>query len=34
MAINFAVTLLVSRLTPAPPSEVQELIEEIRLPGN
>lgn len=32
MLLNFAVTLVVSRFTPAPPREVQELIEEIRLP--
>jgi cation/acetate symporter len=32
MLLNFAVTLVVSRLTPAPPREVQELVEEIRLP--
>ena len=32
MAINFAVTVLVSWLTPEPPAEVQRLVEEIRLP--
>jgi cation/acetate symporter len=32
MLLNFAVTLVVSRLTPPPPREVQALIEEIRLP--
>ena len=32
MVINFAVALLVSALTPPPPTEVQELIEEIRVP--
>jgi cation/acetate symporter len=32
MLLNFVVTLVVSRLTPAPPREVQELVEEIRLP--
>ena len=34
MVLNFAVTLSVSRFTPPPPAEVQELIDEIRLPGN
>jgi cation/acetate symporter len=33
MLLNFAVTLAVSRFTPPPPPEVQELIEEIRAPG-
>jgi cation/acetate symporter len=32
MALNFAVTLVVSRLTARPPREVQDLVEEIRLP--
>ncbi len=32
MLLNFAVTLGVSRLTPEPPAEVRELVEEIRLP--
>jgi cation/acetate symporter len=32
MLLNFAVTLVVSRLTPPPPAEVQQLIEDIRLP--
>ncbi len=32
MLLNFVVTLVVSRVTPAPPKEVQELVEEIRLP--
>ena len=32
MLINFTVTLVVSRLTPEPPAEVQEMVEEIRLP--
>ena len=34
MAINFAVTLTVSRWTPPPPAHVLEMIEEIRLPGD
>jgi cation/acetate symporter len=33
MLINFAVTLVVSRLTPPPPLEVQEMVEELRSPG-
>jgi cation/acetate symporter len=33
MLINFAVTLGVSRFTPAPPERVQQLIEDIRVPG-
>ncbi len=32
MVINFAVAILVSRFTPAPPAHVQELIENIRVP--
>lgn len=34
MLINFAVALIVSRLTPAPPEYVQQMVEEIRLPGS
>lgn len=33
MAINFVVTLVVSRLTPPPPREIQEMVEELRTPG-
>ena len=33
MLLNFAVTLVVSRLTPPPPKEVQELVESIRVAG-
>ena len=33
MVVNFAVTSLVSRITPAPPPEVQELVDRIRQPG-
>ena len=33
MLLNFAVTLVVSRLTPPPPKEVQELVERIRVAG-
>jgi cation/acetate symporter len=32
MLLNFAVTLLVTYLTPAPPKDVQEMIESIRFP--
>jgi cation/acetate symporter len=32
MLINFAVTLAVTRFTPPPPPEVQDMVEEIRLP--
>lgn len=32
MLINFAVTIIVSRLTPAPPKEVVELVEKVREP--
>ena len=32
MLLNFAVTLVVSSLTPPPPAEVVELIENVRLP--
>jgi len=33
MILNFAISLIVSRFTPAPPKEVQEMVERIRLPG-
>ena len=33
MLLNFAVTLGVSRFTPPPPPEVQQLVETIRLPS-
>jgi len=33
MLLNFAVTLVVSRFTPPPPQEVQDLVDEIRLPS-
>ena len=32
MALNFTVATIVSRLTPPPPDDVQQLIEEIRVP--
>ncbi|MCC9606053.1 cation acetate symporter [Blastopirellula sp. JC732] len=31
-ALNFIVTLVVSRLTPAPPEEIQQLVDEVRIP--
>ena len=33
MLINFAVALIVSYLTPPPPAEVQDLVENIRIPS-
>ncbi|MFI4877103.1 MAG: sodium:solute symporter family protein [Blastopirellula sp. JB062] len=30
--LNFVVTLVVSRLTPAPPEEIQELVDNVRIP--
>ena len=33
MIINFTVSWTISRFTPAPPEEVQEMVENIRLPG-
>lgn len=33
MLINFAVAMVVSRMTPPPPQEVQELVENIRIPS-
>ncbi|WP_193199886.1 sodium:solute symporter family protein [Nostoc sp. MG11] len=33
MLINFVVTLVVSRLTPPPPAEIQALVEDLRSPG-
>ena len=32
MVINFGVALLVSRFTPAPPADVQQMVEDIRYP--
>ena len=34
MALNFIVTVAVSRFTPAPPAEIQELVENLRSPYN
>jgi cation/acetate symporter len=33
MLINFAVSIIISRFTPAPPQDVQDLVEDIRLPS-
>ncbi|MGS2739920.1 sodium:solute symporter family protein [Sinomicrobium sp. M5D2P17] len=33
MIVNFIVALLVNRFTPEPPQEVQEIVENIRIPG-
>ena len=33
MLLNFAVAITVSRFTPPPPESVQQLVDEIRLPG-
>ncbi|MEM9693642.1 MAG: VC_2705 family sodium/solute symporter, partial [Myxococcota bacterium] len=32
MLLNFGVSYLVSRFTPAPPQEIQDMVEEIRIP--
>lgn len=34
MILNFVVTLVVSKFTPEPPSEVQNMVENIRYPGD
>jgi cation/acetate symporter len=33
MAVNFIASMVVSRLTPAPPLHVQEIVEHIRIPS-
>jgi cation/acetate symporter len=33
MLVNFTVSIVVSRLTPAPPADVQEIVENIRIPS-
>lgn len=33
MIVNFVVSLTVSRFTPAPPQEVQDIVEDIRIPS-
>jgi cation/acetate symporter len=32
MLLNFGVSILISKFTPAPPTDVQELVEDIRIP--
>lgn len=34
MVLNLVVTLVVSRLTPPPPEEIQQLVENLRAPGD
>lgn len=33
MVFNFVISMVVSRMTPAPPKEVQEIVENIRIPS-
>lgn len=33
MIVNFAVSLVINAVTPAPPEEVQEIVETIRIPS-
>jgi len=33
MVLNMLVTIVVSRLTPPPPAEIQEIVENVRVPG-
>jgi len=33
MMVNFIITIVISKLTPAPPQEVQEIVENIRIPS-
>jgi cation/acetate symporter len=33
MLVNFALSLAISKFTPAPPKEVQEIVENIRIPS-
>ncbi|MDE5105939.1 MAG: cation acetate symporter, partial [Trichodesmium sp. St17_bin3_1_1] len=32
MVLNFVVTFIVSRMTPPPPLEIQEMVEDLRSP--
>ena len=34
MFVNFVISVVVSRMTPAPPENVQDLVENIRIPSN
>ncbi|SDX90900.1 cation/acetate symporter [Lutibacter oricola] len=33
MVVNFVISVIVSRFTPAPPQEVQDIVEDIRIPS-
>ncbi len=33
MIVNFVISILISRITPAPPEEVQDIVENIRIPS-
>jgi cation/acetate symporter len=33
MLVNFIVSITVSRFTPAPPADVQQIVEDIRIPS-
>ncbi|MCD6177094.1 MAG: cation acetate symporter, partial [Candidatus Cloacimonetes bacterium] len=33
MLVNFAVSLVISRMTAAPPEEIQQIVEDIRIPS-
>ena len=33
MIVNFVVALTVSKFTPAPPADVQDIVEHIRIPS-
>jgi cation/acetate symporter len=33
MILNFVVTFTVSRMTDAPPEEIQEMVENVRIPS-
>ena len=33
MLLNFLVAIVVSRITPSPPKEVQDIVEDIRIPS-
>jgi cation/acetate symporter len=32
MVLNFIIAIVVSRLTPAPPAEIRDLVDRVRLP--
>jgi cation/acetate symporter len=33
MVVNFTVSIIVSRFTSAPPQDVQDIVEDIRIPS-